>query len=164
MNHSKFKIKVETNNKSCVKKIIFSTILVIIGCVIITTPPEKSPLKILGIISAILGGINLIIICLKNIQLTYMENKLQKELLKEMDILNDNTIEEEKTFDLGNAKIKYKKQITIKKQKNTTNTFVDQELNDLGDVRKIIICPNCGSKNVLKRKNSRCQHCDAYIE
>ena len=121
MNHSKFKIKVETNNKSCVKKIIFSTILVIIGCVLITTTSEKSPLKILGIISAILGGINLIIVCLKNIQLTYMESKLQKELLKEMDRLNDNTIEEEKTFDLGNAKIKYKKQITINNKKNTTD-------------------------------------------
>ena len=163
MNHSKCKIKVETNNKSCVKKIIFFILLLIIGCVLITTTPEKSPLKILGIISAILGGINLIV-CLKIIQLTYMESKLQKELLKEMDRLNDNTIEEEKTFDLGNAKIKYKKQITINNKKNTANTFVDQELDDLGDVRKIIICPNCGSKNVLKRKNSRCQHCDAYIE
>lgn len=162
---TKFKITVYTNEKSCVRTIIISVILVIIGCILIAITPEKPPLKILGIISSILGGISLMIVCFQNIRLSFMESKIQKEMLKEMHRLDKkNTFEEEKSYDLGNTKIKYKKQITINNENNIKETFYEQDLNDLGEVRRIIICPNCGSKKVTKTNNSQCQYCDAYIE
>lgn len=47
----------------------------------------------------------------------------------------------------------------IKKKKKIKN----QEFN-IEDARKIIICPNCGAKNVVKNSNSKCEYCNSYIE
>ena len=47
----------------------------------------------------------------------------------------------------------------LKKRHKNNNKDINIE-----DVRKIIICPNCGAKNVVRNSNSKCDYCDSYIE
>lgn len=168
MKKIKYKIKVNTGSKSYVKVILISVLFIVIGCILICSEAEETLLNTFGIILSIIGVFYLLITCFKILHLkttTYeSHDEIDEQLSKMMSqIPEDQWQNTNKTINLGNTKINYQSKIYHQK-KNNKKLFDEQSINNLNNVKKIIICPNCGSKNVTKIKNSRCQYCDAYIE
>lgn len=168
MKRIEYDIKVNTNSTSVVKQIIISVLSVAVGCTLICVSKEESLLKILGIILSIGGGISLLITCFKNLHFRKTTFESHDEFIEKLNEMKSQIPEDkwhttEETIDLGNTKIKYQSKF-YHSSNNKEDFFDEHDVDNLNDVKKIIICPSCGAKNVVLATKSKCQYCDSYLE
>lgn len=154
----KIKYKISINSKLR----FVSIILIIISSISFII----SSYKAISTISFFIGLILFITTCILNFKL----NKTEIDLLNEMNHISSSIPENkwnviEKEYTNGNTKIKYTKKIYHSKNNNIDEDFFNEaDVNNLEEIKKIIICPNCGAKNIVNANNSKCKYCDAYIE
>lgn len=153
----KIKYRISTNSKLR----FISVIIIIISSITFII----SPYKTISTISFFIGLTLFIITCILN----FKQNKLDIDLLNEMNHVSSSIPENkwnviEKEYTNGNTKIKHTKKIYHSKNNISENFFNVEDVNNLEEIKKIIICPNCGAKNIVNAHNSKCKYCDAYIE
>lgn len=153
----KIKYRISTNSKLR----FISVIIIIISSITFII----SPYKTISTISFFIGLTLFIITCILN----FKQNKLDIDLLNEMNHVSSSIPENkwnviEKEYTNGNTKIKHTKKIYHSKNNIAENFFNVEDVNNLEEIKKIIICPNCGAKNIVNANNSKCKYCDSYIE